>query len=99
MKSNPKARSLARKNILQVITGSIAAYKAGDLVSLLREEGAQVTCVMTPSAKHFVTPLVLRALSGGRVYDDFFSAETEYDIHSGKSDNRNGDIDYQIFTY
>jgi phosphopantothenoylcysteine decarboxylase/phosphopantothenate--cysteine ligase len=35
---------------------------------------------MTPSAKHFVTPLVLRATSGERVYDDFFSPNLPYGV-------------------
>lgn len=74
--------SLSGKTILHIISGSIAAYKAGDLVQQMREQGGRVVCVMTDSAKHFVTPLVLRALSGGRVYqsEDFFSSETPYDV-------------------
>lgn len=79
-KSNPKAKKLQAKTILLILTGSIAAYKAGDLIQALREAGARVVCVMTESAKQFVTPLVLRALSGEKVYHDFFSAETPYDV-------------------
>ena len=79
-KSNPKIKSLHRNAIVHIVTGSIAAYKAGDLVSELRECGARVICVLTESAKQFVTPLVLRALSGERVYHDFFSADTPYDV-------------------
>lgn len=79
-KSSPKAKSLPRKTIVLIVSGSIAAYKIGDLVTLLRSEGARVVCVMTESAKHFVTPLVLRALSGERVYQDFFSPDAPYDV-------------------
>ena len=79
-RSNPSPKRLLRKTVLHILSGSIAAYKAGDLIQLLREEGARVICVMTESAKHFVTPLVLRALSGQRVYQDFFSADTPYDV-------------------
>jgi phosphopantothenoylcysteine decarboxylase/phosphopantothenate--cysteine ligase len=52
------------------------------LIQQMRDQGARVICVMTSSAKHFVTPLVLRALSGQRVYqdEDFFSSETPYDV-------------------
>jgi phosphopantothenoylcysteine synthetase/decarboxylase len=78
-KLSPK-RNLHHKTILLLVSGSIAAYKIGDLVTLLREQGARVPCVMTPSAKHFVTPLVLRALSGERVYDDFFTPDSPYDV-------------------
>lgn len=45
------------------ITGSIAAFKAVDLLRLLRVEGAEVQVLMTPSATRFVAPLTLAALS------------------------------------
>lgn len=79
-KSNPKAKKLQGKTVLHVLTGSIAAYKAGDVIQALRAEGARVICVMTACAKHFVTPLSLRALSGEYVYHDFFSTETPYGV-------------------
>ena len=75
-----KQKSLNNKTIVHIVTGSIAAYKAGDLVQVLREAGARVICVLTACAKHFVTPLTLRALSGEAVYSDFFSAETPYGV-------------------
>ena len=79
-KQSPRKKRLQHKTVLHILSGSIAAYKAGDLIQLLREEGARVVCVMTESAKHFVTPLVLRALSGERVYHDFFSPDSPYDV-------------------
>jgi phosphopantothenoylcysteine decarboxylase/phosphopantothenate--cysteine ligase len=45
------------------ITGSIAAFKAVDILRLLRDEGAEVQVLMTPSATRFVAPLTLAALS------------------------------------
>ena len=45
------------------VTGSIAAFKAVDLLRLLRAEGADVQVLMTPSAVRFVAPLTLAALS------------------------------------
>lgn len=45
------------------VTGSIAAFKAIDLLRLLRDEGADVQVLMTPSATRFVAPLTLAALS------------------------------------
>lgn len=45
------------------VTGSIAAFKAVDLVRLFRAEGADVAVLMTPSATRFVAPLTLAALS------------------------------------
>ncbi len=79
-KQSPRKKLLPDKTVLHILSGSIAAYKAGDLVQAMRNEGARVICVMTESAKHFVTPLVLRALSGEKVYHDFFSADTPYDV-------------------
>jgi phosphopantothenoylcysteine decarboxylase/phosphopantothenate--cysteine ligase len=52
------------------ITGSIAAYKAAELVRLLRSEGAEVQVLLTPSATRFVAPLTLAALSGHPVDAD-----------------------------
>ena len=80
MKNPRPKRSLARKTVLHVLTGSIAAYKAGDLIEALKDEGARVICVPTASAQHFITPLVLRAVSGERVYTDFFSPDTPYSV-------------------
>ena len=79
-KQSPRAKNLFRKTIVHILTGSIAAYKAGDLIEELRAEGARVICVLTESAKQFITPLVLRAVSGEKVYHDFFSPETPYDV-------------------
>jgi len=80
MKSKKNQKRLTAKTIVHVVSGSIAAYKAGDVVTKLREEGARVLCILTPPARHFVTPLVLRALSGERVYDDFFSADAQHSV-------------------
>ena len=45
------------------ITGSIAAYKAADLVSQLAGDGHETHCVMTQAATEFITPLTLQVLS------------------------------------
>lgn len=71
---------LRGRKILLVITGSIAAYKIPDLIQLLRDEGARVTCVLTEAGKKFVTPLTIRAVSGEPVYEDFFTPQTPYDV-------------------
>lgn len=71
---------LRKRVILLIVTGSIAAYKVADLIQALREEGARVICVLTESAKKFVTPLTLRAVSGEPVYDDFFTIHSPYDV-------------------
>ncbi|MFZ2888939.1 bifunctional phosphopantothenoylcysteine decarboxylase/phosphopantothenate--cysteine ligase CoaBC [Sulfuricurvum sp.] len=61
---------LAGKKILLGVTGSIAAYKALELLRLYIKAGAEVRVVMTPAAKKFVAPLSFEALSHNRVLDD-----------------------------
>lgn len=58
------AGNLKGREILLGVSASIAAYKAAELVRLFRQEGAGVSCVLTPSATKFITPLTLAALSG-----------------------------------
>ncbi len=67
---------LQGKKIILGVTGSIAAYKAGYLLRGLIKEGAEVQVVMTPSAKEFITPLTLSALSGRPVLSDFFAQDS-----------------------
>ncbi|KXT87464.1 phosphopantothenoylcysteine decarboxylase [Streptococcus oralis] len=52
------------------VTGSIAAYKAADLVSQLKKQGHEVTVLMTPSATQFIQPLTLQVLSQNKVHLD-----------------------------
>lgn len=52
-----------KKNIILGITGSIAAYKAADLASLLTKAGHSVTAVMTADAQEFITPLTIQTLT------------------------------------
>ncbi|PSK82280.1 flavoprotein [Prolixibacter denitrificans] len=66
---------LQGKKIILGVTGSIAAYKAAYLLRGLVKEGAEVQVVMTPSAKEFITPLTLSALSNKPVVSEFFSSE------------------------
>jgi phosphopantothenoylcysteine decarboxylase/phosphopantothenate--cysteine ligase len=61
---------LKNKKILVGVTGSIAAYKACDLVQRLKEKGAQVRVVMTPSAARVVHPNAFAALTGAPVLTD-----------------------------
>ena len=62
-----------KKNILLGVSGSIAAYKACDLITDLRGAGFGVTAVMTKDAHHFITPLSLQSFAGTPVVEDFFS--------------------------
>ena len=66
--------SLANKNILLGVTGSIAAYKSAELVRELIQAGSRVRVVMTHTAKEFITPLTFQALSGNAVTSDEFES-------------------------
>ena len=69
--------SLANKNVLLGVTGGIAAYKSAEIVRYLKKSGSSVRVVMTESAKEFITPLTLQALSGNRVSSELLDAEAE----------------------
>ncbi len=68
---------LQGKNIVLGITGGIAAYKMPELVRRLIDQGANVRVVMTDSAKAFITPLTLQAVSGHAVSDTLLDEEAE----------------------
>ncbi|MFH1846582.1 MAG: flavoprotein [Candidatus Omnitrophota bacterium] len=61
-----------KKNILLGITASIAAYKACDLIGILRKRGYFVQCVMSCNAKHFITALTVETLTGQKVSEEMF---------------------------
>lgn len=67
----------AGKRILLGVTGSIAAYKAADLIRRLQDNGAQVRVMMTQGACQFITPLTLQTLSGFPVALNLLDADEE----------------------
>lgn len=71
---------LASKRILLIIGGGIAAYKSLFLIRRLREQGAQVRCILTKSGSEFVTPLSVSALSENPVYQELFSLTDEAEM-------------------
>ena len=71
---------LSGKTITVGVTGGIAAYKACELVSLLKKAGADVHVVMTQHATQFVAPLSFEALSGNRAVTDMFYTDHEWEI-------------------
>lgn len=68
---------LKNKKIVLGITGGIAAYKCAELVRRLKEHGCEVKVVMTDSAKHFITPLTMQAVSGEMVSDSLLDPSAE----------------------
>ena len=64
------------KRILLGISGGIAAYKIAYLIRLLKNQGAEVKCVMTPSASDFISPLVVSTLSENPVAIEFWNKDS-----------------------
>jgi phosphopantothenoylcysteine decarboxylase len=63
------------RNVVLGVTGSIAAYKAADLASLLTKAGCDVRVVMTADAQRFIAPLVFKTLSRHPVITDLYDEE------------------------
>ena len=72
--------NLLNKKILLIICGGISAYKSLEIIRGLKKNKAQVKTILTKSAKEFVTPLSITALSQEKVYDDLFSVENESEM-------------------
>lgn len=66
---------LTCKKIILGITGSIAAYKAAEIVRRLRSLNAEVWVIMTRGGTKFITPLTLQTLSGNTVYTETFALQ------------------------
>lgn len=68
------------KNLLLIISGSIAAYKSLDLIRRLRERGLDVRAIVTKGGEQFVTPMSVAALSENPVYTDLWSLKDEAEM-------------------
>jgi phosphopantothenoylcysteine decarboxylase/phosphopantothenate--cysteine ligase len=71
---------LSGKRVLLIISGGIAAFKAAEMIRLLRRAECGVTCVLTDNGGQFVTPLTLQALSEAKVYTELFSLTDENEM-------------------
>ncbi len=71
---------LADKRILLIISGSVSAFKALELMRLLRKDGARVTPVLTAGGARFVTPHAVQAIAGEAVHENLWSLTTEAEI-------------------
>ena len=69
--------TLINKRLLLGVTGGIAAYKSADIVRRLREAGAEVRVIMSPSATEFITPLTMQAVSGHPVHQHLLDTGAE----------------------
>lgn len=71
---------LKNKCIVIGVTGSIAAYKAADVVSFLKKQGADVTVIMTKNALNFINPITFETLSGNKCLIDTFDRNFEFSV-------------------
>jgi phosphopantothenoylcysteine decarboxylase/phosphopantothenate--cysteine ligase len=67
-----------KKNILIGVTGGIAAYKAIDLIDLLKKEGTNVSVIMTKGATEMTSQKDFEKASGNNVYTDLFRKDFDY---------------------
>lgn len=68
------------KRVVLGVTGSIAAYKAADIVSRFRKRGVETRVILTESGAQFITPLTLETLSANPVITDMFHRETPWEV-------------------
>ncbi len=78
MAGNTKSKSKGTKCVVLGVTGSIAAYKAAELTSLMVQQGHDVFVVMTAEAVEFITPLTLQTLSKNPVTTSFFDEKENW---------------------
>jgi phosphopantothenoylcysteine decarboxylase/phosphopantothenate--cysteine ligase len=71
---------MTRKGILLIVGGGIAAYKACELIRLVRKAGGSVRCVLTAGGAQFVTPMALAALSEQPVHTSLWDLKDETEM-------------------
>ena len=72
--------SLKNKKILIVVGGGISAYKALDLIRLLKKKSVNIKTILTKSGKEFVTPLSITTLTKSKTFEDIFDKNSEAEI-------------------
>ena len=75
------------KPVVLGVTGSIAAYKACEIVTLLKKGRVDVHVLLTKEACEFITPLTLQTLSGNKVVSDMYAPPGEWNpAHTALAD-------------
>ena len=75
-----KRVTMSGPRILLIVGGGIAAYKACELVRLIRKGSGSVTCVLTAGGAQFVTPMTLAALSENPVHTTLWDLRNEVEM-------------------
>ena len=71
---------LKGKTVVLGVTGSIAAYKAANLASLLKKQHADVHVIMTKNAMEFITPITFETLTGNKCLTDTFDRNFQFEV-------------------
>ena len=72
--------SLKNKKILIIVGGGISAYKALDLIRLLKKNNVIIKTILTKSGKEFVTPLSISTLTNSKTFEDIFEKNNDNKI-------------------
>ena len=70
---------MSRSKVLLQVTGSIAAFKAATLASLMADADVDVQCVMSEGARNFLGESTLEGLTGRPVQSDLFESGRAHD--------------------
>ncbi len=71
---------LKGKTVILGVTGSIAAYKAANLASLLMKQHAEVHVIMTKNATEFISPITFETLTGRKCLTDTFDRNFQFEV-------------------
>ena len=71
---------LKDKTVIVGVTGSIAAYKAADLVSTLVKKDCDIYVIMTKNAVNFINPITFETLTGHKCLVDTFDRDFNFNI-------------------
>lgn len=71
---------LKNKTVILGVTGSIAAYKAANLASLLKKQHADVHVIMTKNAMQFITPITFETLTGNKCLTETFDRNFQFEV-------------------
>lgn len=78
----------AVRTVIVGVTGSIAAYKACEIVNTLKKDSFDVRVILTKEAREFVTPLSMQTLSGNKVLSDMFEPPEAWNpVHTSLADS------------
>jgi phosphopantothenoylcysteine decarboxylase/phosphopantothenate--cysteine ligase len=67
-----------KQTVVLGVTSGIAAFKAVDLIKLLKQEGLDVHVIITEKATKIVSPTELQKASGNKVHQELFEKDFDY---------------------